>query len=238
VAAFAVYKLSNPSAAGETATLAAPTKLGIPITVLYTGGTGNIVVTVLDSTGATTYTDTLTAAGQYQEYISIETVNLTTGAKVYSWSHRFALGSNPSVTTLAASGGIAAFGVTPPVALPASANQAVVTPTQDTLTLTSMTGTGNTSPAAETNLDTLTDSSGGTASTTLASISDTATKNAVASIAAELALQKALNTVLINDAKSFATENNKIKTDIAALVTLTTALRLALIAEGLIKGSA
>jgi hypothetical protein len=89
VEAFPVYKLTNHSGSNETATLAAPTKLGIPITVLFSGGANNIAVTVKDSTGATTYTDTLTAVGKYQEYISIETVNLTTGAKTYSWSHRY-----------------------------------------------------------------------------------------------------------------------------------------------------
>lgn len=58
--------------------------------------------------------------------------------------------------------------------------------------------TASSTIAAAVNLDTLTDSSGGAASTTLASISDTATKNAVASIAAELALQKTLNALLID----------------------------------------
>lgn len=63
----------------------------------------------------------------------------------------------------------------------------------------------------------LTDNSGGSASTTLASISDTATKNAVASLAAELAL---------------------IKTDVAGIYTLLTAMRTALVNTGMMKGAA
>ena len=46
--------------------------------------------------------------------------------------------------------------------------------------------------------DDLTDNSGGTASTTIASISDTATKNAVASLVAELALVKADILAILN----------------------------------------
>jgi hypothetical protein len=106
--------------------------------------------------------------------------------------------------------------------------------TQDTLTVTGMTGTANTAPAAETNLDTLTDNSGGSASTTLAAISDTPTKNAVASLAAELAKQKTLNAVLINDAKSFATELNLLKTDHAAALTTINALLVSLRSAGTI----
>jgi predicted RecA/RadA family phage recombinase len=109
--------------------------------------------------------------------------------------------------------------------------------TQDALTVTAMTGVANTSPAAETNLDTLTDSTGGTPSTTLAAVGAGGTGAAAggwdtaghrdsailaintnfSSVTAELALQKALNTVLINDAKSFAVELNKANVDVAAL---------------------
>ena len=83
------------------------------------------------------------------------------------------------------------------VALPiASASQAVAAQTQTALT----------------------DSTGGAVSTTLAAgITDTVAKNAIASLAAELALVKA---------------------DVAALVTLTNALRSALVSAGTIKGSA
>lgn len=63
---------------------------------------------------------------------------------------------------------------------------------------------------------TLTDSTGGTPSTTLASISDTATKNAIASLAAQEA-----NTI----------------TDLTALKTLLNQIRTDLVALGLIKGS-
>jgi hypothetical protein len=81
-----------------------------------------------------------------------------------------------------------------PVVQPTSASQAAVTATQDTLT----------------------DSSGGAASTTLASISDTATKNAVASLNAQLV---------------------KIKADIAALIVQGNRWRTDAIALGLEKGS-
>jgi hypothetical protein len=64
--------------------------------------------------------------------------------------------------------------------------------------------------AAQTQQD-LTDSSGGTASTTLASISDTATKNAVASLAARLAEVKA-------DVAAVRVLTNRLRTDLAALV--------------------
>lgn len=163
-----------------------------------------------------------------------------------------------------------------------------VTPTQAALTLTAMTGTANTSPAAETNTHTLTDNGGGTADQTVAvqaapvtltdntglsgshddvlaavttftpsvawngsavypsaadataigtaitvlnqNASDAAQKiielvtlaataqNNLKEVTTELALQKALNTVLINDAKTFATQLNAVKTDLAALI--------------------
>jgi hypothetical protein len=64
----------------------------------------------------------------------------------------------------------------------------------------------------------LTDNTGGAVSTTLAAgITDAVAKNAIASLAAELAL---------------------VKTDLALQVTLTNALRSALITNGIIKGSA
>jgi hypothetical protein len=65
---------------------------------------------------------------------------------------------------------------------------------------------------------TLTDNTGGVVSTTLAAgITDVVAKNAIASLAAELALVKA---------------------DMALQVALTNALRAALITNGIIKGSA
>lgn len=70
-------------------------------------------------------------------------------------------------------------------------------------------GTPSTTLAAATNINALTDSTGGSASTTLASISDTATKNAIASLAHELATQRALNTVLINAVASLAAQINQ-----------------------------
>lgn len=81
------------------------------------------------------------------------------------------------------------------------------------LTLTSMTGTANTTPAAETNIDTIGGTLTGTLDNTLADctatnsgdVSATINKN-FKEIQAELVTQKALNTVLINDVKLFAEE--------------------------------
>jgi hypothetical protein len=90
---------------------------------------------------------------------------------------------------------ISFWGATP-IGRPANASQAAVSQTQTSLT----------------------DSTGGTVSTTLASgITDSVAKNAIASIAAELAL---------------------VKTDMANTQTLVNRLRTDLIAIGLIKGSA
>ena len=121
--------------------------------------------------------------------------------------------------------------------VPQTAITALAAQTQDALTVTAMTGVANTAPAAETNLDTLTDSTGGTPATTLAAVGaggtgaaaggwDTANHRDAAilaintnfsSLIAELALQKALNTVLVNNSKTFAVELNKAKADVAAL---------------------
>ena len=129
--------------------------------------------------------------------------------------------------------------------------------TQDALTVTAMTGVANTAPAAETNLDTLTDSTGATAATTIVALQaggtgaaaggwDTANHRDTfigqvaanfASLTAELALQKALNTVLINNAKTTAVELNKAKADVAAHAATIAALRASLIAAGVISSS-
>ncbi|NLX97602.1 MAG: hypothetical protein GXY83_15650 [Rhodopirellula sp.] len=105
---------------------------------------------------------------------------------------------------------------------------AAVTATQDTLTLTSMTGTANTAPAAETNIDTLTGTLTGELDNALTNVTFNATwsqeqaneinKN-FKEIQAELTTQRALNTVLINNCKTFATQLNAVKADIAALIT-------------------
>jgi predicted RecA/RadA family phage recombinase len=141
--------------------------------------------------------------------------------------------------------------------VPQTAITALAAQTQDALTVTAMTGVANTAPAAETNLDTLTDSTGGTPATTIAALQaggtgaaagawDTANHrdafiaavaNNFSSLTAELALQKALNTVLINDAKSFAVELNKAKADVAAHAATIAALRASLIAAGVISSS-
>ena len=54
--------------------------------------------------------------------------------------------------------------------VPQTAITALAAQTQDALTVTAMTGVANTAPAAETNLDTLTDSTGGTPATTIAAL--------------------------------------------------------------------
>lgn len=101
--------------------------------------------------------------------------------------------------------------------------------TQTALTLTSMTGVANTAPAAETNTDNLTITGlTATADGTMANITfnstwsqdqaDSSNKN-FKEIATELTKQRALNIVLINNCKSFATELNAAKTDVAALRT-------------------
>jgi hypothetical protein len=99
-------------------------------------------------------------------------------------------------TTFGATGDKLAFYGGTPIVRPAHADQAAA--------------------AAQTQQD-LTDSSGGTASTTLASISDTATKNAVASLAARLA---------------------EVKADVAAVRVLVNRVRTDLVALNAIKGSA
>lgn len=82
-----VVELVN-SASGETRNLSAPTKAGLFATLELTALTSNytVAVTVLDSAGATTYTHTFTAAGQFIVYESVCTAwNRTTGAKTFAW---------------------------------------------------------------------------------------------------------------------------------------------------------
>lgn len=125
-----------------------------------------------------------------------------------------------------------------PVVQPSGANQAAAA----SLTIQTLTdstgGSVSTTLSAATNTASLTDSSGGTPSTTLAAISDTATKDAIASIAAQLATQRSLNTVLINAVASLASQCNKAGVDLAAIRTLTNQIRGDLVTIGLIKGSA
>jgi hypothetical protein len=109
-----------------------------------------------------------------------------------------------------------AFHGAPPVAQRSGAAQTA---------LTDSTGgsTANATLSAVTAPSALTDSSGGSASTTLASISDTATKNAVASLAARQAEDRAA-IVALTDA-------------VAKEAKLINELRAALVEKGLIKGS-
>ena len=84
------------------------------------------------------------------------------------------------------------------------------------LTITAMTGTANTAPAAETNVNTIAVNSVGTpSSSTMATVTQAGNSGSAdlapvqdnfATLATELATQKALNTVLINNAKTWATE--------------------------------
>ena len=127
-------------------------------------------------------------------------------------------------------------GATPSVQS-ASANQAAIG-TYATTTLTDSTGgTPTTTLALMTNIATVTDSTGGTASTTLAAISDTATKNAVASIAAQTNAQAILNIRYINAHSSLAAQVNNVVADLATIKTLVNQLRADLVAKGIIKGS-
>lgn len=104
-----------------------------------------------------------------------------------------------------------------PVVMPSSADQAA---------LTDSTGgsVSNSTLAAVTAPSALTDSTTGTASTTLASISDTPTKNAIASLAARQAENRAA-IVALTDA-------------VAKITELVNAERDALVKQGLMRGSA
>ena len=179
----------------ETRTVDAPTKAGLFVTLNMQVYGGAVTVTVTGTYDGSNSTLTLSAAGQWYMLYSI-----TTAPGVYRWSlfPTTGLSGGATATSLALSAGMGLFGSALLASQPASANQAVVTQTQDALV----------------------DNSGGSASTTIAVISDTATKNAVASLVAELA---------------------KARADVAALIVLTTALRAALVPTtgiGLIKGSA
>ncbi len=125
-----------------------------------------------------------------------------------------------------------------PVVQPSGAAQAAA-PALTTTTLTDSTGgTAGTTLAAATNTAPLTDSTGGTAGSTLAAISDSATANAVASLAAQLATQRALNVVLVNAVASLAAQVNHAEADLAAHLSLLNALRSGLVTQGILKGSA
>jgi hypothetical protein len=136
----------------------------------------------------------------------------------------------------------------------------------DALTLTSMLGTANTTPVAETNMHAIAVNSVGTPSTTTmetvtqagntGSADLSPVQNNFATLATELAAQrslnvvlindvklyaeqlvkqKALNTVLINDVKSLATELNAARVDNAAQVTKINAILTALEAQEIVK---
>jgi hypothetical protein len=136
------------------------------------------------------------------------------------------------------------YGATP-VTQPASADQAALgAVTQATITDNSG-GAASTTIAAATNTDALTDSTGGSANTTLAAVGATnasdvsgAINDNFADIAAQLVKQRALNTVLVNAVASLAAELNKARTDETNNRTLTNQVRGDLVSLGLIKGSA
>lgn len=134
-----------------------------------------------------------------------------------------------------------------------------------TLTLTSMTGTANTTPVAETNIDTIGGTLTGTLDNTLADVTGSWDATAIATInknfkevqaelvtqkalntvlvndaklfAEQLVIQKALNTVLVNDAKTFATQLNAVRVDNAAQVTKINAILTALEAQNVVKSA-
>jgi len=98
--------------------------------------------------------------------------------------------------------------------------------TQNALTISAMTGTANISPAAETNIDTIGGTLTGTLDNTLADVNGSWDATAIATInknfkelQSELITQRALNAVLIDNCKTFATELNLVKTDVAAVRT-------------------
>ena len=106
-------------------------------------------------------------------------------------------------------------------------------------------GSASSAIATATNTSALTDGSGGSASTALAAIADASTANAVASLASQLAAQRALNTVLINAVASLAAKVNgnisalaKERDNSSRLAKLQAALRAAMVGAGLMKGSA
>jgi hypothetical protein len=106
-------------------------------------------------------------------------------------------------------------------------------------------GTASSTIPAATNTSALTDSTGGTASTTLAAVADAPTANALASLAAQLAAQRALNVILLDAIASLASKVNGLRADaghanddVARLARLSNANRAALVAAGLMKGSA
>jgi len=69
-------------------------------------------------------------------------------------------------------------------------------------------------------------------------ITDTVAKNAIASLAAQLAIQKTLNTVLVNAVASLAAQVNHAVTDLAALRTFCNQIQGDLVTTKIIKGSA
>lgn len=133
------------------------------------------------------------------------------------------------------------WGVTP-VVQPSGATQvAVGTLALQTITV-STGGTPTTTLAAATNSSAMTDSSTGTATTTVAdvgaSFSQAGLNNIHASLLARLAEQRTLNTVLINSITSLGTQLNNALADLGTLKTLANGLRTAGVSAGTWKGSA
>lgn len=150
-----------------------------------------------------------------------------------------------------------------PLAQPAGAGQAVLTdnsggdvsaftldPASIPTTLTDNSGgTASGTIAAATNTSVLTDGTTGTASTTVGDVGSTFNQssfnNIHASFIARWAEQRALNSVMINTVASLAAKVNgniaalqKVGNNVSRLARLQTAIRSALVALGLMKGSA
>ncbi|MCE5269642.1 MAG: hypothetical protein LLG00_17325 [Planctomycetaceae bacterium] len=195
--------LSIAAGVVETRTLDAPRQPSVlaAISAGAVGTGGSAVVTVTGTYDGNNSAITFSAAGDYVILYSV-----CTAPGTFQWTvlqcggsglagPTSTLGGDAVVTSLKVTGGLGFFDTSCVESQPADAKQALYTQTQGDLT----------------------DNSGGTASATIAAISDTATKNAVATLAAELA---------------------KVKADVGGVNTLLTAIRAALVSLGLIKGDA
>lgn len=173
-------------------------------------------------------------------YLSLAGGTLTDGANV-----ALGTGTGSQIGTAAAQK-LGLWGAVPVVQPSGAAQAAVGTLATQSLTV-STGGTAGTTLAAATNTGAITDSTGGTAGSTFPAIvagavyaqaDMVAVQTALASAAAELALQRTLNTVLINTVDSLGVQVNNALADLTSLKTLVNSLRSAMVAVGTAKGSA
>jgi hypothetical protein len=185
-------------------------------TTLPASTTSNVY---LDSTG------TLSAATSWPSSNHVRLATVVTGTSIVTsvTDARIQAQSSGQPNTLTSSGGTLADATAIVTITTGSTNGTDFGgSTTDMLGFHGATPSVQRSGSAQANVSTiyttaLTDSTGGTASTTLSSISDTATKNAVSSLCAQL---------------------NNAKADITNLQALTNELRASMVGKGLIKGSA